>query len=92
MSKPKITVNTFTNGAAILQFEGDVRSHQIDAFREMWTEAWEKSKHEKTKPVFSIGNTDVEVIEHRNPLGEEWITFDALSHAFGSLGWEVESG
>lgn len=88
--KPKITIHSFSNGAAIFNWGGDIDPKQFEQFRAMWTEAWEKSRRLKQRPVFSIGGTDVEVVIHANPLGEEPFDFDALSHAFGSLGWEVE--
>lgn len=87
--KPKITVHSFSNGTAILVFDGDVRPEQLDEFRKMWLDAWAKAKQDSLRPIFQIGGTDVDVVTHANPLGEE-IGFDAVSHAFGALGMYVE--
>jgi len=86
MTKPKITVHAFSNGTAMLSFEGDVRPQQIDAFRQMWNDAWEIAKAKHQKPVVMLGGADVEVVVHESPLGEDPFDFDAISHAFGSLG------
>lgn len=83
--RPKFTVHSFTNGAAILQFGDAVDAVMVNTFREMWEEAWKDAREHNRKPVFAVGSMDVEVIEHQNPLGEE-VDFDAVSHAFGALG------
>jgi len=78
--KPRITIHSFRNGAAIFEWDGDVTAKQIDVFREMWTEAWETPRKKRQRPVFMFGGTETVVVVHSNPLGEE-MNLDDLAEA-----------
>ena len=78
----EVTVHTFSNGAALMEFGGDVRPEQIESFKAFWRE--EVAKH-KSPPIIQFGDTVVKVVDHPNPFGPDH-TFDAISHAFGALG------
>jgi len=88
MSAPKHTaiVHVFSNGAGLVEFDEQVHPEQIEQFKRYWDLA---QREARDAPVHMVGGVRLTIVEHHNPLGPDH-SFDALSHAFGSLGWMVE--
>ena len=64
------TVHVFSNGNAIIEFQGDASERTIKQFQDEWQQAL----HDETHPAFVFSGCEVVVIEHDNPLGvnERW--------------------
>ena len=79
-------VHVFSNGAGLIEFDQEISPTQIDQFREYWTSTQRK---EQGAAIHMVGGVRLTIVEHHNPLGPDH-SFDAFSHAFESLDWEVE--
>jgi hypothetical protein len=60
----KITVHSFSNGAAIIEMPEDTPKGYVEKLKE----AWDETSQRFGMPFIFAGDVDVEVIEHRNPL------------------------
>jgi len=88
MTKPPHTaiVHVFSNGAGLIEFDQEIRPEQIEHFKQYWDSTQRKAQG---AAIHMVGGVKITVVEHLNPLGPDY-SFDAMSHAFGVLDWDVE--